>query len=375
MGKLDKKALKILKTKQYIDVDAGDIAVALRCDDDSVQESLNSLKDQGLIENFSRDGKTFWRVYSDEPHQQAIEAKAAIEHEGINLGDTKAFFLNLEPEQPSQASEKPINPEPQIKPHEKTTSETEEFFIDLKPLEPSQALKMPIESVPETNHREKTTSETGEFFIDLKPLEPSQALKKPISPEPIVKSQKKNSSDTEEFYINLLSEKPVKELEKTTDPKPQMKRQEKKHSETEEFYIHLLSEDSKATHDQILDDNDQARDWNMRELIFKAKIANNGKFKKETFDKMDEDVSIKRSSSPIMWVITSIMVSVLISCSMSMLMTMNVNKTAQEGIQALNATVKEISAKQDQRIEVLSKKLNTLLEKNQSFTKTYKRKR
>jgi hypothetical protein len=70
MGKLDKKVLKFITAHQDTDVDVLDIAIELRRDDDEVQEALDSLKDQGLVESVSRDGKTKWQLSMEKPLQK-----------------------------------------------------------------------------------------------------------------------------------------------------------------------------------------------------------------------------------------------------------------------------------------------------------------
>jgi hypothetical protein len=67
MGQLDKKVLKFLKSRQDDDLDAGDIAISLRCDEDEVQEALDSLKVQGLAESVVRNGKTYWEQSLKDP--------------------------------------------------------------------------------------------------------------------------------------------------------------------------------------------------------------------------------------------------------------------------------------------------------------------
>jgi hypothetical protein len=61
MGKLDKKVLKVISTQEDLDFDVDDISIALKCDDDEVQEALDSLKDQGLIEAVIHNGKKYWK--------------------------------------------------------------------------------------------------------------------------------------------------------------------------------------------------------------------------------------------------------------------------------------------------------------------------
>jgi hypothetical protein len=78
MGGLDKKVLKVISTQEDMDYDVDDISIALKCDDDEVQEALDSLKDQGLIEAVIHNGKKFWKpakagsyLKSDEPDVRA----------------------------------------------------------------------------------------------------------------------------------------------------------------------------------------------------------------------------------------------------------------------------------------------------------------
>jgi hypothetical protein len=141
MDKLDKKALKILKTKQYDDLDTGDIAIALQCDDDSVEESLNSLKDKKLIESYFRRGKVYWRLFADEPFKKTI--------------DSENFELNVEPA-------------------EKSISEPEEFIIDRIQDEPAKVIAKPIapELTFEIEPIEKNVTETAAFIINEASEEP-----------------------------------------------------------------------------------------------------------------------------------------------------------------------------------------------------------
>ncbi len=61
MGKLDKKVLKVIASQEDMDYDVGDISIALKCEDEDVQDALDSLKDQGLIEAVIHNGKKFWK--------------------------------------------------------------------------------------------------------------------------------------------------------------------------------------------------------------------------------------------------------------------------------------------------------------------------
>jgi len=82
MGKLDKKVLKFLTARQEIDLDAGDIAIDLRCDEDTVQEALDSLKDQGLVESVERNGRMFWQVSMNPPLEEpdVFDEPEALKH-------------------------------------------------------------------------------------------------------------------------------------------------------------------------------------------------------------------------------------------------------------------------------------------------------
>ena len=81
MGKLDKKVLKFITEHSENDLDAGDIAIDLRCDEDAVQEALDSLKDQDLVETVMRGGKMFWQLSSGRPPEES-EAPEEPRHPG-----------------------------------------------------------------------------------------------------------------------------------------------------------------------------------------------------------------------------------------------------------------------------------------------------
>ncbi|HEX7509869.1 MAG TPA: hypothetical protein VF335_01100, partial [Chitinivibrionales bacterium] len=70
--------LKFLTARQEIDLDAGDIAIDLRCDEEAVEEALDSLKDQGLVESVDRKGRMFWQVTSALPHEDPDEFEAPV---------------------------------------------------------------------------------------------------------------------------------------------------------------------------------------------------------------------------------------------------------------------------------------------------------
>jgi hypothetical protein len=73
MSKFDKKVQKYIAKRHEDDLDVADIAIGLRLDDDAVLEALGSLKDQGRIESFARNGKTYWRLSTaeSEPAEEA----------------------------------------------------------------------------------------------------------------------------------------------------------------------------------------------------------------------------------------------------------------------------------------------------------------
>jgi hypothetical protein len=74
MGKLDKRVLKVLSSQEDVDYDVGDISIALKCDDDDVEDALDSLKDQGLIEAVIHNGKKFWKPARSDSFSSAGEA-------------------------------------------------------------------------------------------------------------------------------------------------------------------------------------------------------------------------------------------------------------------------------------------------------------
>jgi hypothetical protein len=73
MGKLDKKVLKVIASQEDMDYDVGDISIALKCDDEEVQDALDSLSDQGLIEAVIHNGKKFWKPAQTDTYSSEIE--------------------------------------------------------------------------------------------------------------------------------------------------------------------------------------------------------------------------------------------------------------------------------------------------------------
>ena len=82
MSKFDKKVLKFISARQEDDLDLDDIAIGLRLDEDAVRETLDSLKDQGKIEDSPRNGKTYWRI--------SVQEK-------VDANETEQFELRKEP--------------------------------------------------------------------------------------------------------------------------------------------------------------------------------------------------------------------------------------------------------------------------------------
>jgi hypothetical protein len=229
---------------------------------------------------------------------------------------------------------------------------------------------MPADAASKLHPKDTRTLEAEEFLIASKPKEPTPAVREPVAGDSIKKPGEKSGSETEEFYINLLSRKVESKPEKPAEVKPQTSLPEKKLSETQEFYIDLLSDEPKAESDQVVDD--ETRSWNMpSEFIFKAKVANDGKFKKESPEVQPaDDIPPKRSPSSIGWVIASIVLSVLLSTGITVLITSNITQTADANLQALSATIAETSAKRDQRIEMLAKKVLMLMEETDRLQKS-----
>jgi hypothetical protein len=394
MSGWDKQTLKILKTRQYTDLSASDIAVALECDKDSAQESLNSLKDQG------RDGKLFWRLFSNEPHGNSNDINSSVVTGNKNSTETNSFFVDFNPNAPTQIMRNPLkekatqensasdtdsflvgfNPfgQTQIikrpvgittekKPQEKISAATEEFLINPLAESPIETRQNPIDLKTDKKPAEKGNSETEEFYMNLLSEKPGPAPKEQVLPKPEPMRREKNSPETEGYYSTLLSKKPKTEPEKKTDAKPQKKFQERKHSDTEEFYIDLLSENSKVTLDQMIDDD--TRSWNVPpEAITKGKTIHDSGFIKEKINAPDKDFNPpKRAQSPILWIIISICASVLISTGITIVMMANFTKAANADLQALSSTINvlitEESTKRDQRMEMLTQKIIALKEK------------
>ncbi len=140
MGKLDKKVLKILKTRQFEDLDAEDIAMQIKNDEDDVNEALGSLKDQGLIESIERDGKKFWRLAVDEPVEKPMMDEKFDASQTID-SDTVSFDISSLKAQPA-AKKEPVarkeNPEATI-----------DFFSVSDPIEPKIAIE-PVAPLPKT---------------------------------------------------------------------------------------------------------------------------------------------------------------------------------------------------------------------------------
>jgi hypothetical protein len=89
MGKLDKKVLKVISTQGDIDYDVDDISIALKCDDEEVQDALDSLKDQGLIEAVIHNGKKYWKQARPDPFsdddQPVISPRPQRDESSIDL--------------------------------------------------------------------------------------------------------------------------------------------------------------------------------------------------------------------------------------------------------------------------------------------------
>lgn len=113
MGKLDKKVLKVITAHQEMDLDVDDISVQLRCDEDEVQEALDSLKDQGRIESVVRDGKTFWQLSMEEPFDEPDEPKnfgeeGQIDTETVSFDLTSVKLPVKQTPEPAPMPEKPV---------------------------------------------------------------------------------------------------------------------------------------------------------------------------------------------------------------------------------------------------------------------------
>jgi hypothetical protein len=81
MSKFDKKVLKYIAKRHEEDLDVDDLAIGLRLDNDAVLEALDSLKNQGRIESFPRNGKTYWRLSMPQsaPVEEAIPPRVQNE--------------------------------------------------------------------------------------------------------------------------------------------------------------------------------------------------------------------------------------------------------------------------------------------------------
>jgi hypothetical protein len=113
MGKLDKKVLKFITAHEEMDLDVGDISIALRCDEDEVQEALDSLKGQGRIESVVRDGKTFWQLSMQEPFDEPDEPKNFSEESQIDTETVSFDLSSIKPPvkqtpEPMPMPEKPV---------------------------------------------------------------------------------------------------------------------------------------------------------------------------------------------------------------------------------------------------------------------------
>jgi hypothetical protein len=377
MGKLDKKALKVLKTRQFVDLDAGDIAIALRCEDDIAQESLNSLKDQKIIESYSLGGKTFWRLFSDESYEKSAHSEPAKKREIFNKSGAEEFYFNMKT--PDYMGGKNMvktgkgsnDVDALIKSEDLEKSESEEFSIDLLPKEPMESKKHSIEFEPVEKSEDLEKSESEEFSIDLLPPEPMEWKKHSIEFEPAKKREDLKKSEMEEFYIDLLRKDPIEPIKQAIGSAPS-KREVLDNSKPEEFNVDMVpsKDKSETIDDQSLID-DSTRSWTPPELIFnqektdKEEVFNDN----EQVDDTNNAIPLKSNKSSKMGIMIAIVVSVAISTGIALLIAMNINKNTISSFQTLESAITETNAKQDQRIDGLNKKLNVILEKTDLLQK------
>jgi hypothetical protein len=337
MEKIGKKALKILKTKQYGELDTGDIAIALQCDDYSVEESLNSLKDMKLIESYSRSGKVYWRLFEDEHIKKPIDSEIfelEIEPEKKNNPEPEEFIIDAKQKEPVKAFTKPIIPESTIKPAEKSDPETEEFIID-RMQEKSVLIAEPITPGGTSQPAEKNSPESEEFIIKQIPKEPVQASVKPTVPELLIEPEEKNKKEPEAFIIQ----------ETSIDP------------------IDAVNDES------LVDDNTRVWTLPLTKPLDHETTVDNEKPHEEMTDQTENITPLKRANFSIIGIIIAILVSVSISTGISMFVSMNAINAATSDLQTLKAAVIETNAKHDRQIELLTKKLNFILEKTDPLQK------
>jgi hypothetical protein len=166
MGKLDKKVLKILKTRQFEDLDAEDIAMQFKGNEDEVKESLDSLKGMGLVESIVKDGKTLWHLSVDEPPEKPGNPELLAEPEPID-SDTVSFDVSSLKARSEPAKEQ--------EPKKETPETTIDFFSVSDPVVSAAPKPGTIEPI-------KAKTETPKVAQEPRQPEPVQAPKVPAAP-------------------------------------------------------------------------------------------------------------------------------------------------------------------------------------------------
>jgi hypothetical protein len=370
MGRLDKKALKFLKTRQFVDLDAGDIAIALRCDDDIAQESLKSLKEQKLIESYFLDGKTYWRLNSEGNYEKSINSepeiksevlKTSIDLEEVSFDMTAYIHINKDEVKGKKGL---IELDTSMKIDTLQKSEPEEFNIELLPKKSSDTKNQAAsESSKKTKELEKSDSE--EISFELAPQASDKVKQQPAVSSPIEKHEVAKKTESVEFSVEPLPQKPIIKAEKPKTVEPAPVREIKEKPEPTEFNIDIIESTdlSKPDNDEELVD-DSTRSWTPTDELLKHEEEDSDSANDDYKETALSPTPLKRKEPSKIWILLAVAISVAISTGITVFIAMNVNKTAMAGLQSLETTIAENSSRQDQRIDMLNKKLNELLEKS-----------
>jgi hypothetical protein len=193
MGKIDKKVLKILKTRQFEDLDAEDIAMQAKCDEEDVLEALGSLKDQGLVESNVRDKKTFWRFSADEPIEKPMKEEQFDEPKPIDT-DTVSFDIS---------TLKPQSDAPGPAPKKEAPESTIDFFSVADSIKQPEVVK-PVAPTPIAPEPEIILSQIPVPPPVVRAAEPVKVqAENPVSGIPVAKEPPRLEKDVRhEDYIH-----------------------------------------------------------------------------------------------------------------------------------------------------------------------------
>jgi hypothetical protein len=363
MEKLGKKALKILKTKQYDELDTGDIAIALQCDDDSVEVSLNALKDKKLIESYSRSGKVYWRLFADEPIKNPIDSEIfelEVALEKKNNPESDEFIIDALQKEPVKAFAKLKTAEPAIKPAEKSDTATEEFIIDALQKEPVTASAQPKTAEPTITPEKKNNPEPEEFIINRipSPAEPDKSLYAGI-----IYAERYNSATETKETVQELAKPIVPEL--IIEPEENSKKQ----PETVILQEASIDPIDGIDDESLVDDNTRVWTLPLVKPIDSEETVHNQKPPEEIPEQTETTTPLKRANFSMVGIIIAILLSVSISTGITMFVSMSAINIATSDLQTLKTLVIETNAKHDRQIELLIKKLNFLEEKTELLQK------